>query len=261
MQPIKSFLSQKFQSTYLKILATEGLDFCDVRPEILEFYGNNVQIGTTSLKQAKSLQSLVAREEIYDQLGKFPEFDDDWKPIWREGQYSSLSHSGQWVFVGTSTLEKIGVDIEFIKPRWKEVFWLHTDEEHGLFLWLWKGRVEEWGNSTGIEFCNDLWYANIQSDTVIQRNFEIFYRLWTIKESVLKLHLSGLDSLGDIVIREVLGIEGFDFPIAFPKSGESQHGIFDILVLGSFQWKEFICFSGINKGNSIAFSIAFFRSN
>jgi hypothetical protein len=208
MSSIKPPSLHAYQSLCLKIIATKGLDFCDISLEIRARY-------------SKPLPSLVARKEISEYIWKFPDFDIEGKPIWEAGKYFSLSHSGQWVFVGVFPQWPIWVDIEDMKPRWEEIFGIHSKEEYELFSWNTRNR----------------------KSPVDQ--YEIFYRLWTIKEAVLKLFLSGIDALWDVILWEIANI-------SFQKGDI----VFDASLTGKFQWKSFVCFSGIDAQNNLAFSIA-----
>jgi len=116
-------------------------------------------------------ESLVARYILYTDLWYIPEFDETGKPIFRKWDFWSISHKPGFVYIGYGQNEKrTGVDIELCVPREVSVMELHTQEEYAFFG---------------------------------EKNWEHFYLLWTLKESVVKCFCGGLDDFWDIQIQGV----------------------------------------------------------
>ncbi|MDR3169245.1 MAG: hypothetical protein LBU27_05855 [Candidatus Peribacteria bacterium] len=93
----------------------------------------------------------------------------------------------------------MGVDLEIIKPRGTDAFSLHTDPEYQL---------------------------------IGGKNWENFYRLRTLKESIIKLYLSNLEELQHITLTHLV------------RQDCKREGIpFDTQIQGSFLEKQYICFT------------------
>jgi len=103
-------------------------------------------------------------------LGELRKDRDD-RPVPFDGIYWSLSHKSKYVAAVLCT-EKIGIDIEEIKPR-SERFFNKT------------ASAKEWDLVGGKNWCN-------------------FYRYWTAKESVLKADGLGIGGLLQCRITSVL---------------------------------------------------------
>jgi len=116
----------------------------------------------------KSRENLIAREILFKELWKYPDFKNDWTPFFN-GDYFSISHK-KWLVVVWVSDSPIWVDVEYIKERNKFLLARNKDEEYEMLWW---------------------------------KNWKNFYILWTAKESILKLHTKWLDFFGDIILLEV----------------------------------------------------------
>ena len=130
-----------------------------------------------------SYESLVARyyllASLQEKFGISPllEKETTGKPkpflIENEMYYYSISHTKDMVLVAYADFE-IGIDIEHIGERDPSVFSLHSDREYELL-----------GG----------------------KNLENFYRLWTMKESLLKVIGIELDHISEMYLISFLGVE------------------------------------------------------
>ncbi|MBS9784439.1 4'-phosphopantetheinyl transferase superfamily protein [Candidatus Gracilibacteria bacterium] len=111
-----------------------------------------------------SPQQIQARKLVYEQTGIL--FADNFQ---QGNTYRSFSYTKNMMFIGIAE-EKIGVDIEKGKIRDTSVFQYHSMQEYQLF-----------GG----------------------KNWENFYRLWTIKESCIKYLGLQLDDMKDIFVKHI----------------------------------------------------------
>jgi phosphopantetheinyl transferase len=72
-----------------------------------------------------------------------------------------------------------------------------------------------------------------------------FYRLWTIKESVIKLNLSWMDNLDKIKISKIL-----------KKNNILENINFDLEIYWNFENKNFICYNWVDWG--LVYSVSYF---
>lgn len=114
-------------------------------------------------------ESLVARYIIFRLWWYLPMLNEDEKSEIDWNNHWSMSHKNNLIFVWTSN-KPIWIDIEIIKPRWEEIYEIHSEVEYEL-LW--------------------------------DKSLENFYHLWTIKESIIKLNLSWIDNLHEIKLDEI----------------------------------------------------------
>jgi len=116
-------------------------------------------------------ESLVARFILFMDLWYLPEFDETGKPVFQKNEFWSFSHKPGFVYIGYSENgERVGVDLEILTPRDISVMDIHTSEEYKYFG---------------------------------EKNWEHFYLLWTLKESVVKCFWYGLDNFWDIHIEHI----------------------------------------------------------
>ncbi|MDD5770034.1 MAG: 4'-phosphopantetheinyl transferase superfamily protein [Candidatus Gracilibacteria bacterium] len=144
-------------------------------------------------------ESIISRYLIYKYGGFLPEINKNGIPISHKNNYWSISHKKGLVFIGTGN-NPIGIDIEIMVPRGEEIFSIHKEEEYEL---------------------------------IGGKSLENFYRLWTIKESIIKLNLSGIDLINKINLEKIRKIENKIDIINF-----------DLEINGSFLGINFICFNG-----------------
>lgn len=156
-------------------------------------------------------ESIVARYSIFLENKFLPKIDSNWKPIFENKKYWNISHKKDIVFVWTSKFP-IWVDIEIIKPRSSEVFSLHKENEYKLF-----------------------WEKNINT----------FYQLWTIKESVIKLHLAWIDDLEHIKINKIE-----------IKETIIDWVIFNFKIYWKFQNKDFVSYNWVL--NELIYGMSYF---
>lgn len=133
-----------------------------------------------------NIESLIARNEIFNITDKLIKTDNNWKPIFENGLFWSISHKKDLVFIWMSN-SNIWLDIEIIKERWDEIFSLHSTDEYKLIWW---------------------------------KNLENFYHLWTLKESVIKLNLDTIDNLSKIKILKIQNEENIINWIKFKYKSE-----------------------------------------
>ncbi|MDR0608256.1 MAG: hypothetical protein LBG52_08210 [Candidatus Peribacteria bacterium] len=100
------------------------------------------------------------------------------------------------IFLGIDTVP-LGVDLEIVKPRGEEVFSLHTELEYQL---------------------------------IGGKNWENFYRLRTIKESVIKLNLSDIAEIVHITLTHVV-----------KQDSKREEIDFDMQIQGTFLGKSYLC--------------------
>lgn len=151
--------------------------------KIIELNQNIINKAKDRIKQNElSDESIVARYEILKETDKLIEKDINNIPLFNDF-YWSISHKKNIVFVWTSD-KQIWIDIEILKERSKEIYNVHNNEEYKLL----------WG-----------------------KNIENFYKLWTIKESIIKLNLSSIDYSKEINIEKITKnkhqIDSIDFNI------------------------------------------------
>lgn len=156
-------------------------------------------------------ESIIARYYIFKKSNFLPKIDNSWKPIFENKNFWSISHKKNIVFIWTND-SPIWVDIEVIKQRWNEVFSLNKEDEYKLF-----------------------W----------EKNFENFYKLWTIKESVIKLHLVWIDDLEKVRIDK---IEKKETTIDWIK--------FEFKILWKFKNKDFVSYSWFE--NNLVYAVSYF---
>lgn len=122
-------------------------------------------------------ESLVSRfllskkiEQVYGIKNYKIEIDLNWKPIFNDNLFWSISHKNWVCFVWLSD-KKIWVDIELIKERDKSILSTFSKKDY---------------------------------DKIGLTNRESFYLLWTAKESIIKYNLYDFD---DIVSFELLSFD------------------------------------------------------
>lgn len=157
----------------------------------------------------KSLESLIARCEIIKYWKFLPKVDDFWVPIFENNNYWSISHKKDLVFIVIDK-EPVWVDIEVFKNRSKEVLDIHKKSDYDL-----------------------LWDKNLLN----------FYKLWTIKESIIKLCLSWIDEIDEIKINEINIKNNCFFDINF-----------DLEIKSIFKNKKIISYCWINNDLIYSFS-------
>jgi len=94
----------------------------------------------------------------------YPRINEDWIPIYNNNIYWSLSHKEHMIFFSVWDI-KHWVDIEYIKRRSKSLLNIFWKKEYNI---LWR---KDWLS---------------------------FYRIWTAKESIIKLNLGWLDDMKEI---------------------------------------------------------------
>jgi len=152
-----------------------------------------------SMYQNLSNESLVARNQIFLHTNQWVSSDTLGKPIFWDF-YWSVSHKKDLVMVWVDQ-RPLWVDIEICKSRWEELFSYHPDAQYEELGW------QTWEN---------------------------FYRLWTLKEAVIKLNLSQMDNLNKVKI------------ISSEKILIDTEGImFDRYIRGTFENLPFEGFSGM----------------
>lgn len=114
-------------------------------------------------------ESIIARYLIFLEKKFLPKIDEHGKPVFENNNFWSISHKKDIVFVWIDNFP-LWIDIERIKERWIEVFSLHKEAEYYLLG---------------------------------KKDFHNFYILWTIKESVIKLNLAGIDEWEEIKIDNI----------------------------------------------------------
>ena len=105
-----------------------------------------------------------------DLIWLLPEVDKSWIPIQINGNHWNISHKKDLVFIGVDSWG-IGVDIEVFKERDRAFLNIFTDSEYEMLWW------KNWNN---------------------------FYILWTLKESVIKYYKVTLDDMNKIHLIKVL---------------------------------------------------------
>jgi len=170
-----------------------------------------IKLDKNILYNYKNPESFIARQGIEKYINQKVKVDIDWKPIFENGIFWSISHKTNLIFIWF-TDRKIWIDIEIIKTRWKEIYNLHKIVEYHL-LW--------------------------------NKNLENFYRLWTIKESVIKLNLSWIDYLEKIQILKVI-----------KKTNIFDNIKFDLEIYWEFENNDFICYNWIDW--DMIYSVSYF---
>lgn len=119
-------------------------------------------------------ESLVGRYLLAKHLDTYPLTNTDGVPLptsnWR---YWSLSHKAGSVLIGMDN-SPIWVDIEIYKRKNTDIYTLHQTYEYEL-----------------------LWSMNLEN----------FYRLWTIKESIIKHIWKNLDFLSEIHLTSIISTQ------------------------------------------------------
>lgn len=157
----------------------------------------------------KSTESLIARYEIIKLSNFLPKVDIFWVPVFENNNYWSISHKKDLVFIAINK-EPIWVDIEVFKNRSKEVLDIHKKPDYDL-----------------------LWDKSLIN----------FYKLWTIKESIIKLSLSWIDEIDKIKIISINTKNNCFFDIKF-----------DLEIKSIFKNKNIISYCWINKDLIYSFS-------
>lgn len=155
--------------------------------------------------------SIVARYLIFHKNHFLPLLDSAGKPIFENNKFWSISHKKDMIFVWVAH-SPLWVDIETVQPRSEDVFSLHTKEEYQYF-----------------------WEKNMLN----------FYNLWTIKESVIKLNLAGIDDLEKVKIKSLEKKEIFIERLKF-----------DFEIYWSFKEKSFISYNW--RKNEQIYSVSYF---
>ncbi len=121
----------------------------------------------------KQEESIVARylisklvEENFWIINFLPEINEDWIPLFSRDIFWSISHKKGIVFVWIAK-QKFWLDLEIIKSRDKNVLDIFSDEEYKI-----------------------LWWKNLNN----------FYKIWTVKEALIKYNLSNLDSMKNMIL-------------------------------------------------------------
>jgi 4'-phosphopantetheinyl transferase EntD len=116
----------------------------------------------------KQEESIVARflisklvEDFFWIKNFLPEINNAWIPIFNENIFWSISHKKGIVFVWVSK-QKFWLDLEIIKSRDKNVLNIFSDEEYRILWW---------------------------------KKIENFYKIWTVKEALIKYNLWKLDDM------------------------------------------------------------------
>ncbi|MDD5769490.1 MAG: 4'-phosphopantetheinyl transferase superfamily protein [Candidatus Gracilibacteria bacterium] len=154
-------------------------------------------------------ESLIARYLIAKYYKILPKIDLNGKPIFKNKKFWNISHKKDLVFIGIANTN-IGIDIEVIKQRGNEIFSIHKNDEYSLLG---------------------------------EKNLINFYILWTVKESILKLNLTGVNDLENIKINNIKSTKNIIENLKF-----------DYEITGNFKGKDFICYNGINS--EICYSIS-----
>ncbi|MGE4443961.1 MAG: 4'-phosphopantetheinyl transferase superfamily protein [Candidatus Altimarinota bacterium] len=148
----------------LQIIHTSEKNFQEAIQTLPETYKNSL------ITKKTYKESLIGRYFIYKNTGYLPKINQIGTPIFEKDNFWSISHKENIVFIGRNQKE-IGVDIEILKTRSKEVFSIHNETEYTM---------------------------------IGGRNFLHFYILWTLKESIIKVFVSSIDLLPDIKINTFL---------------------------------------------------------
>lgn len=188
----------------IKIINTKNYNIENIKNEIKnqDFFIQN------------SIESIVWKYEIYKNFWFLPEKDLEWKPICNNGLFWSISHKKDLVFIWVYN-KQIWVDIEIIKDRWEEIYFLHNDDEYKKIWW---------------------------------KNLENFYKLWTIKESIIKLNL---DEIGNLNIIEIIKIKN--------ETNIIDNILFQTTIFSIFKNKKIITYNWKNK--NMIYSISFLKKD
>ena len=149
-----------------------------LRPLDCNFHSDNTLYLTEKYKQNfitrwRPISSIAARDFLIELAYcknialPLPRQDAQGVPIFENHLAWSISHTDNFLAVSISQHGSIGIDIERIKPRDIVCFDLFDDTEYQFSGW---------------------------------KDWQTFYRMWTIKESVIKWERSWLDRLQDIHI-------------------------------------------------------------
>lgn len=188
----------------IKIINTKNYNIENIKNEIKnqDFFIQN------------SIESIVWKYEIYKNFWFLPEKDLEWKPIYNNRLFWSISHKKDLVFIWVYN-KQIWVDIEIIKDRWEEIYFLHNDDEYKKIWW---------------------------------KNLENFYKLWTIKESIIKLNLDEIDNLNII---EIIKIKN--------ETNIIDNILFQTTIFSIFKNKKIITYNWKNK--NMIYSISFLKKD
>ena len=185
------------------------LKIIQLTKEIIDDYKEK---GNIQFIENKSIESIIARYEIYKENNILVDTNNYWIPIYENDFFWSISHKKNLVFIATFD-ENIWIDIEILnEERSRDVFSLHKLDEYLFFWWV---------------------------------NFINFYKLWTIKESVIKLNLSGIDNLNDVKIDKII-----------KKKNIVDTIFFDYEIFWTFLDKNFYSINWINW--NMVYSVSYF---
>ena len=121
----------------------------------------------------KQEESIVARYLISKLIEQnfwiknfLPEVNENWIPIFKNNIFWSISHKKGIVFVWVAK-QKFWLDLEIIKYRDNSVLDIFQKEEYQVLWW---------------------------------KNLENFYKIWTVKESLIKYNLVKLDDMKNMIL-------------------------------------------------------------
>lgn len=182
-------------------------------PELLYKAQNDLPESYIKLQEKKPtfIESLIARYIIFESEKFLAQTDKNWVPEFISNKFWSISHKENLVFVATSQ-SPIWVDIEIVQERGPEVFQLHKTEEYDIFG---------------------------------EKNMMVFYLLWVLKESVIKLALSDLEQIKNI---QIDAIHDFSKHIEWVK--------FQFKFFWNFQNKNFVWYIGIE--NKLVYAVSYY---